>query len=148
MPHDEVTVEHLALNECVCELRAFLNGENDGGDTLAVIEKAEAAMSSSKPAVEGDDAELADFLRHHNLFCTAPDGRLERAADRIEALSRMDGVREALREWALEKSATHHRLAHENKHLRAEHIASSTAYRELANEGIGKALSSLSGNSH
>lgn len=47
---------------------------------------------------------------------------------------------EALREWALEKSALHHRLAHDNKHLRTEHIASSAAYRELASEIEARAL--------
>ena len=41
---------------------------------------------------------------------------------------------EALREWALNKSSTHHRLAHDNPSLRSEHIASSTAYRNLADE--------------
>jgi hypothetical protein len=41
---------------------------------------------------------------------------------------------EELRDWALEKASTHHRLARENPHLRGEHIASSSAYRELADE--------------
>lgn len=39
-----------------------------------------------------------------------------------------------LREWALDKSASHHRLARESVHLRTEHIASSAAYRSLAEE--------------
>ena len=52
-----------------------------------------------------------------------------------EALTRAAPAQVAeLREWALNKSALHHRLAHENEHLRTEHIASSTAYRELAFE--------------
>lgn len=37
---------HLALVETVCELRACLAGENDLGDTPAVIEKAEAAIAA------------------------------------------------------------------------------------------------------
>lgn len=38
---------YLALIEAVCELRAFLVGENDGADTHAVIEKAEAALAEA-----------------------------------------------------------------------------------------------------
>lgn len=43
-------------------------------------------------------------------------------------------AREALKDWALEKSRVFHQLAHEDEHLRTEYIASSTAYRELARE--------------
>jgi Zn ribbon nucleic-acid-binding protein len=53
-------------------------------------------------------------------------------AERFAAAPRHGG--EGLREWALEKASTHHRLAHENPGLRTEHIASSTAYRNLADE--------------
>jgi hypothetical protein len=51
-----------------------------------------------------------------------------------DALEQQAATIAELREWALEKSATHHRLAHESEHLRAEHIASSAAYRELAEQ--------------
>lgn len=58
---------------------------------------------------------------------------LPKAFDAFDQLQRDNAaLREGLAEWALEKSATHHRLARENKHLRTEHIASSAAYRELA----------------
>jgi hypothetical protein len=65
------------------------------------------------------------------------------AIDRAIASIRKD---DELREWALEKCAQHHRLAVENEELRTEHIASSSAYRELANELERRsALSSVAG---
>jgi hypothetical protein len=39
-----------------------------------------------------------------------------------------------LAEWAREQSALHHRFAVDDEHLRTEHIARSSAYRELAKE--------------
>lgn len=46
----------------------------------------------------------------------------------------MDDLLDRLKEWALDKASTHHRLAHENKHLRTEHVASSSAYKSLADK--------------
>lgn len=55
-----------------------------------------------------------------------------RAAQAAAAIAQ--GRIEELRQWALDKCALHHRFASEDEHLRAEHIASSAAYRELAAE--------------
>jgi hypothetical protein len=61
----------------------------------------------------------------------------KRLADLIE---RLTTAIERLQEWALDKSQTHHRMAHENEPLRTEHIASSAAYRNLADEIARAAL--------
>jgi hypothetical protein len=46
----------------------------------------------------------------------------------------VDEIVRGVVEWAREKSALHHRMAAENKYLRPEHIAASTAYRDVADE--------------
>jgi hypothetical protein len=58
----------------------------------------------------------------------------EREFSRLLAQAALEAMPDVvgLREWALEKSSLHHRLATENEHLRTEHIASSSAYREIA----------------
>jgi hypothetical protein len=45
-----------------------------------------------------------------------------------------EAIAAGLVEWANDRSAEHHALAVENEHLRTEHIASSSAYRRLAEE--------------
>lgn len=57
---------------------------------------------------------------------------LARAA--LAAIPAVPSEEDGLREWALNKAETHHRLARENPNLRTEHIASSAAYRNLADE--------------
>lgn len=67
------------------------------------------------------------FAHHHIM----QDHREQEAR---AALSTNREVIAGLREWALNKSSEHHRLAAEDEHLRTEHIASSSAYRSLAAE--------------
>jgi hypothetical protein len=45
----------------------------------------DAAPSTAADAQ--DDAELVAFLRGHHIWCTARDGRFERAANRLEELA-------------------------------------------------------------
>lgn len=98
-------------------------------------------MTDDKLAVSQDDreraAELFAEMGGTKTGCAMIRERLadEAPAVRAFAQARLAGERAGMEpwvEWAFDKSATHHRLAHENEHLRAEHIASSTAYRELA----------------
>jgi hypothetical protein len=94
-----------------------------------------------KALVEPDDASWLHCLARGTLANTVliAEPKVRKRIGRIaEALTRTPPsasieVTELL-EWALDKAATHHRLAHENEHLRAEHIASSSAYRNLADE--------------
>jgi hypothetical protein len=76
------------------------------------------------------DAISASNMRHV-VSQIAPKAR---AAIEALTLARQSVGVEEMRDWALEKAAIHHRLAHENEGLRTEHIASSTAYRNLAEE--------------
>lgn len=97
-----------------------------------------AMSTASQPPAE-DAVERVDLALHH----LQADGALDRAMlaetlravrAALQAIEIDEGLFGRLKEWALDKSTLHHRLAHENEDLRTEHIASSTAYRNLADE--------------